>query len=61
MVVVLAVFSFSGGVAAAVEGEEWQEQIDTWESQGAVLYSRAKRIPKNLAASGVSALNPLWC
>ena len=51
---VLAVFSFSGGVAAAVEGENWQEQIDRWEEQGAVIFSRGQRIPKNLAATAVS-------
>ena len=56
MAAVLAVFSFSGGVAAAVEGEDWREQIDSWEDQGATLTGRANRIPKNMAATGVSEI-----
>lgn len=54
VVVIVGVFSFSGGVAAAVAGEDWQEQIDAWERQGADVYSRGHRIPKNLAATAVS-------
>jgi hypothetical protein len=53
---VLAVFSLAGGVAAAVEGEDWREQIDSWEDQGAVLTSRAIRIPKNMAATGACGI-----
>ncbi|CAI8009246.1 hypothetical protein GBAR_LOCUS6244 [Geodia barretti] len=53
---VLAVFSFSGGVAAAVEGEDWREQIDSWEDQGAALTGRANRIPKNMAATGACGI-----
>ena len=56
MATVLTVFSLAGGVAAAVEGEDWREQIDSWEDQGAVLTSRAIRIPKNMAATGVSEI-----
>ena len=62
VVVVEAVCSFSGGVAAAVEGEGWREQIETWEDQGAVIYSRGQRIPRNLAATAVSLtthMNPV--
>lgn len=53
-VVVLGVFSFSGGVAAAVSGEDWEEQIEFWESRGGVIFSRGHRIPRNLGATAVS-------
>ena len=54
MVLFVGVFSFSGGVAAAVSGKDWKNQIDAWEDQGAVIYSRGHRIPRDLAATAVS-------
>ena len=49
VVVIVGVF-----LAAAVAGEDWQEQIDTWEGQGADINSRGHRIPRNLDAIAVS-------
>ena len=54
MVLILAVFSLAGGVAAAVAGRDWEEQIQSWEDQGGDLNNRATRIPKNMAATAVS-------
>ena len=56
IVVIIGVFSFSGGIAAAVAGEDWQNKVDTWEEQGAEIYSRGYRLPKNLAATAVSII-----
>ena len=54
MALVVGVFSFSGGIAAAVSGEDWQDRIDAWEDQGVVIYSRGHRIPRDLVATAVS-------
>lgn len=56
----MGIFSFSGAVAAAVSGEEWEEQIDTWERQGVRIYGRGHRIPRNLRATAVSIPKPIW-
>lgn len=53
-IAIVGIFSFSGGVAAAVSGKEWKEQIDTWESQGGEIFGRGHRIPRNLRAIAVS-------
>lgn len=50
---ILGVFYFSGAVALAVNSEDWREQLDYWEQQGATLNSRSKRIPINLAVTAV--------
>ena len=54
MMAIVGVLSLSGGIVAAVEGDNWQDQLDTWESQGVEIYSRGYRIPKNLDATAVS-------
>ena len=55
IVLMVGVFSFSGGIAAAVSSKDWQNQIDAWEDQaGVVIFSRGHRIPRDLAATAVS-------
>ena len=54
VVLIIGVLSFSGGVALGVSGEEWREQIETWEHQEATISSQGHRIPRNLNATGVS-------
>ena len=54
VVLTIGVLSFSGGVALGVSGEEWREQIETWEHQGVTISSQGYRIPRNLNATGVS-------
>lgn len=57
--ILLGVFFFSGGVALAVNSEEWREQNDYWEEQGVTLNSRSKRIPVNLAVTAVCYTVPV--